>query len=133
MPFRSNFLRVRHTEGDPFVRIEGETNQELLDAAAQMYVGVGPGPDLPDMDVYAAPLLTEWSVDNVPASSILNLERTPTLVGIVILKADPRPFVWVQHVDTSRTDPTGTTGSLPLSGEEEPLREGGDIPVVVEE
>jgi hypothetical protein len=93
MPFRANFVAIRR--GTSKLRIEGETNEELLAAAERMYIGVAPlkrGPQ--EMTVYDVPLLSDWSVDYKPGRSSKRL----TCVGVVILRSGA-PFMWTQVLE----------------------------------
>ena len=93
MPFMSNFVAVRR---DP-LRIEGETNDELLAAAERLYVGVRPArSESPELTMYEVPLLSDWSVQGVPERWA---GETLTCVGVAILRNGP-PFVWTETLDS---------------------------------
>jgi hypothetical protein len=91
MPFRANFVSVR--EGTDTLRIEGETNDDLLAAAERMYVGVGPE-GAKKLKVYEVPLLTDWSVLHDPGD--VDPRQPLVCAGVVILREGGPPFMWTQ-------------------------------------
>ena len=111
MPFMSNFVALRAYESGLY--LEGETNQELVAAAARMFVGIRPAAsDSPEMQVYEADVTSDWSV-RCP------LEPPIIAAGVAILKDGGPPFVWAEEM----------TVKLPP---DEPLTTDVDIPGINE-
>ena len=115
--FKSNFTAVRHAGAT--VEANGRSNQELIDAAEKIYIGVCPAPpDTSAVEWKEVPRGADWSAYYDAGSGLPGVGRAALVIGVAVMKPPEEPFVWAQQLtvieDEAAREDTGTEPNLAL-------------------
>lgn len=106
MSFKSNFIRIGKQGASGDLSVHGISNQELIDAAEAVYVGLSPLPPAAGTIEWSkVERGAEWSTAYAPSThEEVSLGTHKLAIGVALMKDPGESFVWGQVMSVESDD-----------------------------